>query len=81
MILPTKRITKDRSLLGIGTEILTLLDEPKTVSRLWDEFISRKLNKTSTLLVTYDWFILSLDVLYMLNAIRLEKGVLRRTAS
>lgn len=78
MILPTKRITQDRSLLGIGAEILTLLDEPKTISRLWDEFKGRRIHKKSVSAVIYDWFILALDVLYMLNAIRLEKGLLRR---
>ena len=81
MILPTKRITEERSLLGIGAEVLVLLDEPKTVSRVWDEFKSRRLKKVSPYPVTYDWFILALDLLHMLSAIRLEKGVLRRTAS
>lgn len=81
MILPTKRITHDRSLLGIGAETLILLDEPKTVSRLWDEFKNQRLIKMSASLVTYDWFVLSLDVLYMLSAIRLEKGLLRRTST
>jgi hypothetical protein len=81
MILPTKRITQERSLLGIGAEVLVLLDGPKTVSRLWDEFKSRSLKNVSPYLVTYDWFILALDVLHMLSAIQLEKGILRRTAS
>lgn len=81
MILPTKRLTHDRSLLGIGAEILTLLDEPKTVSRLWDEFKKRRVHKNFASSVIYDWFVLALDVLYMLNATRLDKGVLRRTNS
>ena len=38
MILPTKRITAERALLGIGAEVLRLLEEPKTVSRLWNEY-------------------------------------------
>jgi hypothetical protein len=81
MILPTKRITHDRSLLGIGAEILTLLDKPKTVSRVWDELKSRRMNKKFAPIVIYDWFILALDVLYMLNAIHFEKGVLLRSQS
>ena len=81
MILPTKRITQERSLLGIGAEALLLLDEPKTASRLWDEFKGRRLKVESAWPVTYDWFVLALDVLYMLSAIQLDKGVLRRTAS
>ena len=30
MILPTKRLSQDRSLLYVGAEILRLADEPKT---------------------------------------------------
>lgn len=37
MILPTKHLREDRALIAIGAELLRLLDEPKTVSRLWDE--------------------------------------------
>ena len=77
MILPTKRITEDRSLLGIGTDILTLLDGPKTVSRLWSEFQKRRRRRTSVI-VTYDWFVMSLDLLFMLDVIRMEKGLLMR---
>lgn len=77
MILPTKRITEDRSLLGIGSDILPLLDEPKTVSRLWTEFQERRC-RTAFSIVTYDWFVMALDLLFMLNAICMEKGLLRR---
>jgi len=81
MILPTKRLTNERSLIGIGSEILFLLDQPKTVSRLWDEFKSRRLIEASVSPVKYDWFVLALDVLYTLGAVRLEKGVLQRVLS
>jgi len=77
MILPTKRITQERCLLGIGAEVIVLLNEPKTVSRLWDEFKRRRLEEGA---VTYDWFVLALDLLYMTGTISLDKGVLERTA-
>ena len=77
MILPTKRITEDRSLLVIGSDIVPLLNEPKTVSRLWTEFQERR-RRTVSSIVTYDWFIMALDLLFMLNAISMEKGLLRR---
>ncbi|GHO94589.1 hypothetical protein KSF_046370 [Reticulibacter mediterranei] len=38
MILPTKRLGPERAMLTVGAEILSLLTEPKTVSRLWHEF-------------------------------------------
>jgi len=79
MILPTKRITEDRSLLGIGSYILPLLDEPKTVSWLWTEFQKRR-HRTVSSIITYDWFVMSLDLLFMLDVINMEKGLLRRVA-
>ena len=78
MILPTKRITPERALLGIGADVMTLLEEPKTVSRLWNEFKTLRQTKTPAGMVTYDWFILSLDLLCTLRAIRLEEGLIQR---
>jgi hypothetical protein len=80
MILPTKRITEDRSLLGIGSDILPHLGEPKTVSRLWFEFQQRR-SRTVSSIVTYDWFVMALDLLFMLGAISMEKGLLRRVTT
>jgi len=80
MILPTKRITEDRSLLGIGSDIVPLLNEPKTVSRLWAEFQERR-RRTASSIVTYDWFVMALDLLFMLDAISMEKGLLRRVTT
>ena len=37
MILPTKHIRTERALIGIGAEILALMQKPKTVSGLWDD--------------------------------------------
>jgi hypothetical protein len=80
MILPTKGVASDRALLSVGADILRLLDRPKTVSLLWDSLRNRQ----SSLLenVSYDWFLLSLDLLYMLGAIDLEDGrILKRDGS
>ena len=77
MILPTKHLSEDRALLGIGAEILRLLDEPKTVSRLWHEL--RHQGRSPPLSsITYDWFVLALDLLYALKAIDLERGRLKK---
>ncbi|MFM6077151.1 MAG: ABC-three component system middle component 6, partial [Dolichospermum sp.] len=35
MILPTKHISTNHSLLGVGAKILEQLYQPKTVSSLW----------------------------------------------
>ena len=76
MILPTKGIPPRKALLTLGGEVLRALDETKTVSRLWDDF--RKQSDQSEE-VTFDWFILGLDLLFLLGAIEMERGRLRRT--
>jgi hypothetical protein len=75
MLLPTKRLAPDRSVLGIGARVLHMLDEPKTVSRLWSEF---KRDWNHSLKITYDWFVLALDLLYVIGAVDIERGRIRR---
>ena len=77
MILPTKGLAADRALLSVGGEVLRRLDQPKTVSRLWEQMRHRQ----SSLLdaIPYDWFLLSLDMLFIVGAVELADGRLRRT--
>lgn len=79
MILPTKHLGPERAMLTVGAEILSLLTEPKTVSRLWNELSSIKSERSSAHIINYDWFILSLDLLYMLGSIEMDHGKIRRT--
>lgn len=79
MILPTKHLPQERSLIGIGGEVLGLLDEKKTVSALWNVFKRSRLDRGAT--ITFDWFVLSLDLLFMMNAITSEKGLVRRVSA
>jgi len=79
MILPTKRLGEDRALLVVGGEVLRLLDEPKTISRLWDELKSVRCNRSDASTITFDWFVLALDLLFALGAVDLERGRLRRS--
>jgi len=78
MILPSKHIAVERSLLGIGAEVLSQLYEPKTTSRLWDEIRTSALVQEKS--VPYDWFILALSFLYAINAIEFRKGRIYRRA-
>jgi hypothetical protein len=79
MILPSKHLQQDRALLTVGARVLTFLVRPKTVSALWEE-----LNKQDASLVTgprkitYDWFLLALDLLYAMGTIELESGLVAR---
>ena len=83
MILPSKHLPQDRALLTVGGHVLTFLARPKTVSALWEELNRQGERLSSTLprRITYDWFLLALDLLYALGAIELDNGlVARRTA-
>lgn len=78
MILPTKHIRPDRSLLGIGAELLRLLDRERTVSSLWEEVrVERERQGTSS--ISFDWFVMALDFLYAAGAIELLDDGLRRS--
>lgn len=55
---------------------MRLLNRPKTVSRLWEEIQKQTNKKNETQKVTYNWFILALNFLYIINAIDIERGQL-----
>lgn len=80
MILPTKHLSESRCLIGVGAQILTYLDEPKTISGLWGAVKAEK-NVDGTQHITYDWFILALDFLYAIQAIKAERDLLRKVQS
>jgi hypothetical protein len=79
MILPTKRLSLDKSLLGTGGNVLACLDRPKTVSRLWEDLQQATSASGTGSRVGYDWFVLTLDLLFCMNAIELREGELRRS--
>jgi hypothetical protein len=80
MILPTKHIRPERALLTIGAEVLGCLREPMTVSRVWDELRKRRGETSEPSAITYDWFILALDLLFIVKAVDFDSGVLRKVA-
>lgn len=74
MILPTKTLSPSRCLLGVGANVLRLLNEPKPISRLWPEFRSTYERMPDAPAVGFAWFILSLDLLFVVGAIDFEHG-------
>jgi hypothetical protein len=80
MILPSKKLRPQNSLIYIGGTVLTILDQPKTVSQVWEEFKSRYVKKAApnASIITYDWFVLALDLLFTLGTVELLEGRLRR---
>lgn len=80
MILPTKGITPDRSLLGIGCDLLDLISEPVGVSTLWVRYTKYRKRRCFDAPVTFDWFALALDLLFILGAVYIDdKGKLVKT--
>ncbi len=77
MILPTKGVAADKALLSIGADILRELVEPKTISRLWSDL--REQN-AQTLQITFDWFVLALDLLFVLGVVEYVAGQVRRVS-
>ena len=75
MILPNKNITLSNSLLGIGSLLLVNLIVPQTVNSLWE-----KMKKTKKI-TSYEKYILSLDLLSLLNLIKLKEGIIYKLNS
>lgn len=72
MILPTKHISPERSLLGVGAVILRNMRGEQTATRLWEHV------RSSPEVGTYERFILALALLYAINAVTFEDGLVRR---
>ena len=64
----------------LGAEVLGLLEEPCTVSSLWEnvQVRRRRFGETN---ITFDWFVLTLDFLFIVKAIELENKRIARRAS
>ena len=75
MILPTKFINLEDSLLGLGAVILGLLTYPRTITALWEEI------RKSPEAMSFHYFVLALDLLYILGAIEFQEGLIARRQS
>ena len=74
MILPAKHLKHDRALLGIGSELLALLEDGFTVSELWERIQASRGERSNP--VSFDWFVLGLTFLFSVGAIDQAHGVL-----
>jgi hypothetical protein len=80
MILPTKHLRPDRALLAVGADLLVALREPMTVSRLWDHIRDGRGDAGEPAPISYDWFVLAVDLLFMIGAVEFDRGLLQKTA-
>ncbi|UUZ71243.1 hypothetical protein LP415_19235 [Polaromonas sp. P1(28)-8] len=81
MILPTKYLPHDRALLSVGAEILAQLKEPRTVSELWECVREERMKRVAATPLSFDWFVLALNLLYAVMAVEYSNGLVRREVS
>lgn len=72
MIMPTKHIPADQSLLGAGAVVFSELSQPRTVTALWEAV------RDSRSVGTFERFVLAVTMLYTLRVVRFEAGVIIR---
>mgnify|MGYP001068229052 CR=1 FL=1 len=72
MILPSKHLPADKSLLASGGVLLRHVIRPTTVSSLWDRV------KEIPEISSFNRFVLALDLLYLVGAVTMEDGLIRR---
>lgn len=72
MITPTKFIPTSNALIGLGAVILRELRQPLSAALLWEKV--RALPEFGT----YERFVLTVDLLFILDAVVLDEGQLRR---
>ncbi|MCB1502625.1 MAG: hypothetical protein KDK07_23090 [Bauldia sp.] len=72
MILPTKHISQDEALIGVGATLLAHLQGPMTVSSLWERL------RSEPNVGTFERFVLASNLLYMIGAIDMVNGLIVR---
>ncbi len=72
MILPSKHISEDQALLGVGAVLLEELRNPQTVTGLWEKV------RTHRAVGTFERFVLALDMLHITGVVSLSDGLIVR---
>jgi len=75
MILPTKHLPVEASLLGVGAKILAALDQPRSVNDLWEML------RATEGVVSFDRFCSALTFLYTLGLVDLDHDQLARASA
>ncbi len=70
MIFPTKHIPAEQTLLGAGAVIFSELSQPRTVTSLWEAV------RESKAVGTFERFVLAVTMLYALQVVKFEGGVI-----
>lgn len=75
--MPTKHIKTENALIGIGAQLLSLLDSDKTASRLFHD-LQEERNDNELTTIHFDWFLLAVDFLFTIGAVRFDSGLIKK---
>jgi len=81
VILPTKHILPERALISVASEVFSLIEKRATVSSIWNELKDKHREMMRYGEVPFDWFILSLDLLFVIGAIEEKNGIIKKVKS
>lgn len=77
MLLPSKHINFSSSLLGLGSYILSILQEcPQSLDELWAKYNEDVEKGNYFVAHSLDNFILTIIFLYGINTVKEEKGII-----
>lgn len=77
MLLPSKHINFSSSLLGLGSYILSILQEsPQSLDELWAKYNEDVEKGNYYVSHSLDNFILTIIFLYGINTVKEEKGII-----
>ncbi|PDS34697.1 hypothetical protein CO665_29535 [Rhizobium anhuiense] len=75
MILPSKFLPAERSLIVIGGEVLNVVkDNPQSVSEVWERM--REAKQKTRVPLGFDWFVLAVTLLFAMGTVELKDGLL-----
>jgi hypothetical protein len=72
MILPSKHISVEQALLGVGAVVLGHLERPQTVTRLWEKV------RSHPVVGNFERFVLALTMLHITGVVSLSEGMIVR---
>lgn len=75
--MPTKHMKTENALIGVGAQILALLDRDKTASRLFNDLQGARI-EDDLATIHFDWFLLAVGFLFSIGAVRFEAGLIKK---
>jgi hypothetical protein len=76
VLLPTKHLAPAKSLIAVASKVLTVLDYRISPLELWEKYRRSSVPEDR---VSFDWFVLALDVLFASGVVRFQDGLVIRT--